>query len=129
MMAVGTYLVATLPLVFQLSRSSLRKLELWGAGLLLGAALTVVIPEGIASVYKGDMCPGPGQEHPKKEHHFLRPKDVIALSLLCGFVLMFVYVCEDQTNVQRGSTHDSAVAPTGRTKWAARVDDTWRRRA
>ena len=35
-MSVCTYGVGTLPLAFQLSRHSLRKLELWGAGLLLG---------------------------------------------------------------------------------------------
>ncbi|WFD00196.1 hypothetical protein MYAM1_002943 [Malassezia yamatoensis] len=48
-MAIGTYAIGLLPLFFHLSRNGLRMLELWGSGLLLGAALTVVIPEGIAS--------------------------------------------------------------------------------
>lgn len=35
--------IGILPLVFHLSRGGLRKLELWGAGLLLGAALTTLV--------------------------------------------------------------------------------------
>jgi len=42
-MAVGTFAIGILPLVFHLSRGGLRKLELWGAGLLLGAALTTLV--------------------------------------------------------------------------------------
>ncbi|WFD32638.1 hypothetical protein MSPP1_003687 [Malassezia sp. CBS 17886] len=94
-MALGTYAVGTLPLAFQLSRSSLRKMELWGAGLLLGAALTVVVPEGIANVYKRQLC-GPDGDKQLAPHSGIRPKDVIAACLLSGFLLMFISV--DQRN-------------------------------
>lgn len=80
-MGVCTYGVGTLPLAFQLSRHSLRKLELWGAGLLLGAALTVVIPEGIQNVYAARVDGG---------QHMLAPKDLVAFCLLGGFLLMLV---------------------------------------
>ena len=80
-MSVCTYGVGTLPLAFQLSRHSLRKLELWGAGLLLGAALTVVIPEGIQNVYAS---------RADGARYALPPKDLVAFCLLGGFLLMFV---------------------------------------
>ena len=69
-MSVCTYGVGTLPLAFQLSRHSLRKLELWGAGLLLGAALTVVIPEGIQNVYAS---------RADGARYALPPKDLLSL--------------------------------------------------
>ncbi|WFD04886.1 hypothetical protein MVES1_000211 [Malassezia vespertilionis] len=81
-MLAGTYVVGTLPLAFQLSRDTLRKLELWGSGLLLGAALTVVIPEGIASVYQMEKDGASGK--------WLAAKDVVAVCLLSGFLLMFI---------------------------------------
>lgn len=90
-MALGTYAIGTLPLFFQLSRNGLRMLELWGSGLLLGAALTVVIPEGIASVYKGSNLCGDGQPVRESNKH-LTSKDLIAACLLSGFLLMFLYV-------------------------------------
>ena len=76
-MSVCTYGVGTLPLPFQLSRHSLRKLELWGAGLLLGAALTVVIPEGIQNVYAS---------RADGARYALPPKDLVAFCLLGGFL-------------------------------------------
>ena len=84
-MAVGTFAIGILPLVFHLSRGGLRKLELWGAGLLLGAALTVVIPEGIANVYKGRIP----QDGDTTKVTWMASKDLIALCLLIGFLLMF----------------------------------------
>jgi hypothetical protein len=38
-MAAGTFVTGCLPLFFGLSRIGLRRLELWGSGLLIGAAL------------------------------------------------------------------------------------------
>lgn len=66
-------------------------LELWGSGLLLGAALTVVIPEGIASVYKGSRLAHDGAPA-NDAHGRLTSKDLIAACLLSGFLLMFMYV-------------------------------------
>lgn len=108
-MAVGTYLMGTVPLFFQVSPTSLRKLELWGAGLLLGAALTVVVPEGIANVYKDRMCDSDG--HTVPQTHWLHPKDLIALSLLSGFLLMLLYVRPSHRRVDPNLTQLSYGAP------------------
>ncbi len=51
-MALGTFLFGVLPLLLPLSRRSLRFVELLGAGLLLGAALTVVLPEGVGTLMR-----------------------------------------------------------------------------
>ncbi|SHO79797.1 Similar to S.cerevisiae protein ATX2 (Golgi membrane protein involved in manganese homeostasis) [Malassezia sympodialis ATCC 42132] len=104
-LAAGTYAVGTLPLVFRLSRCSLRKLELWGAGLLLGAALTVVIPEGISNVYRGRMC----RDEPMNETHLLQSKDLVAFCLLSGFLLMFA-VDQHMVAQSHARSHD-ALAP------------------
>lgn len=85
-MAVVTFVVGTLPLAFRLSRSALRKLELWGSGLLLGAALTVVIPEGVSNVYQGRQECRDGR--PVQVSDGYHAKDVIAVCLLSGFLLM-----------------------------------------
>lgn len=85
LMGVCTYAVGTLPLAFQLSRRSLRKLELFGAGLLLGAAMTVVIPEGIQNVYSDHSGSG-GHD----DEGLMSPKDVVALCLLTGFLFMLI---------------------------------------
>ena len=83
-MGLCTYVMGTLPLAFHLSRQSLRKLELWGAGLLLGAALTVVIPEGISNVYRHQI---PSRDATTS---LISSKDLIAVCLLSGFLLMFI---------------------------------------
>jgi zinc transporter 9 len=45
-MFLGTLLIGQLPLAFKMSQSKQKALSLFGIGLLLGAALSVVIPEG-----------------------------------------------------------------------------------
>lgn len=85
-MAVCTFVTGCLPLVFGLSRVALRRLELWGSGLLIGAALTVVIPEGIASVFGSNG----GAGLPSTTDTWVTRTDIIAFCLLSGFMLMFV---------------------------------------
>ncbi|KAH8869329.1 Zinc transporter ZIP9 [Schistosoma japonicum] len=48
---IGCYTAGCIPISFRLSASKIRILTVFGAGLLLGAALVVVIPEGIAAIY------------------------------------------------------------------------------
>ena len=118
-MSVCTYGVGTLPLAFQLSRHSLRKLELWGAGLLLGAALTVVIPEGIQNVYAS---------RADGARYALPPKDLVAFCLLGGFLLMFVVEqhMTARSAQPRASPSPSVLsdAPSEATlQWQPRMDD------
>lgn len=51
-MCIGTFLCGTIPLSLPLSRTKLRALEVLGAGLLVGAAMTVVVPEGVGALYR-----------------------------------------------------------------------------
>ncbi|SPO21424.1 related to ATX2 - Golgi membrane protein involved in manganese homeostasis [Ustilago trichophora] len=50
-MGVGTLICGLLPLSLPLSHRMMRVLEVFGAGLLVGAAVTVVIPEGSSALF------------------------------------------------------------------------------
>ncbi|XP_011405688.1 PREDICTED: zinc transporter ZIP9-B-like [Amphimedon queenslandica] len=50
-MFLGCYLAGSIPLLLTLSEKILRKVTVFGAGLLVGTALVVIIPEGIESLY------------------------------------------------------------------------------
>ncbi|CAJ0577122.1 unnamed protein product, partial [Mesorhabditis spiculigera] len=50
-MFLGSYLAGYVPLLFTMSESRMRILSIFGAGLLVGTALSVIIPEGVESLY------------------------------------------------------------------------------
>lgn len=50
-MLIGSYLAGSIPLVVSLSEEKLKVVTVFGAGLLVGTALTVIIPEGIRALY------------------------------------------------------------------------------
>ncbi|KAK6753515.1 hypothetical protein RB195_012855 [Necator americanus] len=50
-MFIGSYFAGSIPMMFNLSESRTRMLSIFGAGLLLGTALSVIIPEGVESLY------------------------------------------------------------------------------
>lgn len=50
-MLVGSYLAGSIPLIVRFSEEKLKLVTVLGAGLLVGTALTVIIPEGIHSSY------------------------------------------------------------------------------
>eukprot|EP00096_Caligus_rogercresseyi_P012563 TRINITY_DN5308_c0_g1_i1.p1 TRINITY_DN5308_c0_g1~~TRINITY_DN5308_c0_g1_i1.p1 ORF type:complete len:282 (+),score=76.24 TRINITY_DN5308_c0_g1_i1:211-1056(+) len=52
-MLFGSYLAGSIPLFVPLSGEKLKMVSVLGAGLLLGTALTVIIPEGILTLIKG----------------------------------------------------------------------------
>lgn len=54
-MFCGAFGSGVIPLSFQMSESRLRLVTIFGAGLLVGTALVVIIPEGIAMHYEGQM--------------------------------------------------------------------------
>ncbi|KAE9526719.1 hypothetical protein AGLY_013367 [Aphis glycines] len=51
LMLVASYLSGSVPLVMSMSEAKLELVSLFGAGLLVGTALAVIIPEGIHSLY------------------------------------------------------------------------------
>ncbi|KAJ1550224.1 hypothetical protein HK096_008081, partial [Nowakowskiella sp. JEL0078] len=50
-MFIGSFLAGNIPLAFSLSESRLRVVSTFGAGLLVGTALTVILPEGVETLY------------------------------------------------------------------------------
>ncbi|OCH88451.1 hypothetical protein OBBRIDRAFT_795219 [Obba rivulosa] len=69
--------VGVLPLSFAFSRAALARLSALGTGLLLGAALGVIIPEGIETLVEANAS-----------SEF--PASTVALSLLVGFTFMLL---------------------------------------
>ncbi|CAH8874849.1 unnamed protein product [Trichobilharzia szidati] len=59
----GCYIAGCIPISFKIPMSKIRLLTVFGAGLLLGAALVVVIPEGVAAIYQSHSHP-----HDQKNH-------------------------------------------------------------
>lgn len=95
--AVGTFFSGIMPLFVPLSQRGLRQVEYWGAGLLIGAALTVVIPEGISSIYQGRHCDEYAPRKGKPRVAAVTPslmasRDLVATCLLGGYLLMLLWV-------------------------------------
>jgi len=62
-MLVGCYLAGSVPLAFSLSDEKLRLVSVLGAGLLVGTALAVIIPEGVHAMLS------PSGDHHHEGHH------------------------------------------------------------
>ncbi|CAI5451529.1 unnamed protein product [Caenorhabditis angaria] len=50
-MFFGSYIAGSIPLMFSLSESKIRLISIFGAGLLVGTALSVIVPEGVEALY------------------------------------------------------------------------------
>lgn len=98
-MLIGSYLAGSIPLVVHLSDEKLKVVTVFGAGLLVGTALTVIIPEGIRALYSSDVqhlmvssqSPNNGKT-PEHNHEDDEPEHsaTIGLSLVLGFVFMMI---------------------------------------
>ena len=53
-MFVGSFVSGLIPLTLSLSESKMRFITIIGAGLLVGTALAVIIPEGVHTLYKNN---------------------------------------------------------------------------
>lgn len=69
-MLVGCYLAGSVPLAFTMSEEKLKQVTVLGAGLLVGTALAVIIPEGVHAL----LFP------PEHVHHHNVAKEVQAMS-------------------------------------------------
>ncbi|KAI8370379.1 Zinc/iron permease [Radiomyces spectabilis] len=85
-MVFGSVLAGLLPLTTKLSENQLRYLNIFGAGMLLGTALVVIIPEGVETYYDALQISATDNEEEAKDHHHVG----IGLALLLGFALMSV---------------------------------------
>ncbi|XP_070500041.1 zinc transporter ZIP9 [Chironomus tepperi] len=90
-MLVGSYLAGSIPLVVNLSEAKLKIFSILGAGLLVGTALIVIIPEGVRSLYENVKTPP--ENHGSETTPHDEPEDfskTIGLSLVLGFVFMML---------------------------------------
>ena len=62
-MFLGAFASGYIPLAFGFSEAKLRLITIFGAGLLVGTALVVIIPEGVAMHYEGQLKHGGGAPH------------------------------------------------------------------
>ena len=55
-MFFGSYLSGIIPTVLNFSETKIRQLSILGAGILVGTSLSVIIPEGVNSLYSSALC-------------------------------------------------------------------------
>ncbi|KAL2713913.1 zinc transporter ZIP9-A isoform X1 [Vespula squamosa] len=99
----GSYLAGFLPLIMNLSEDKLQLVSVLGAGLLVGTALSVIIPEGIRALFTA----------PADSDHQQNDSDLhslIGISLVLGFVFMLLV---DQCTRRGGGKEKSFTATLG----------------
>ncbi|KAI8905912.1 zinc transporter ZIP9-A-like protein [Gorgonomyces haynaldii] len=96
-MAIGAYLAGSVPLMIPLSQEGVRLVSTFSAGLLVGTALIVIIPEGVETIYdaKAD-----GEPH------------LIGLSLALGFAFMLLVDTFSAHSHPNGHVHVSNLRDT-----------------
>ncbi|EGI62163.1 Zinc transporter ZIP9-A [Acromyrmex echinatior] len=100
-MLVGSCLAGSLPLVMTLSEDKLQLVSVLGAGLLVGTALAVIIPEGIRALFTGEIT------NEKQLHGDLH--SLIGISLVLGFVFMLLI---DQCSAKKSDGRQKSVTAT-----------------
>lgn len=101
LMLISTLVASFAPFYLNLSPRKVQLVSTYSTGLLVGAALTVVIPEGVATVYAslGDS----EQEPHSRQHEHEHEEGVsgwIGASLSAGYILMQVSFLESDERCQ-----------------------------
>jgi len=118
-MLFGSYLAGSIPLFISLSEEKLQLVSVMGAGLLLGTALSVIIPEGVQTLnmaYSGHNAHH-GDEHGGEEHHENPGHRLIGVSLVLGFI--FMLVIDQIANSNFGSRDVEGGKGKGSVSWTA----------
>lgn len=101
-MLVGSFLAGSIPLVMSLSEEKLQLVSVLGAGLLVGAALAVIIPEGVRALLDAPTVTIHAQSSAvsksegmvvEEPHSHTQASDIhslIGLSLVLGFLFMLL---------------------------------------
>lgn len=102
-MGFSSYLVGMAPLSFSMSSTKVRAISVLGSGILVGTALVVIIPEGIAMLYsipaETSAAASSSDNHSDHDHaHLIRRhgggdsghRAQVGLSLLIGFIFMYI---------------------------------------
>ncbi|KYM94701.1 PREDICTED: zinc transporter ZIP9 [Cyphomyrmex costatus] len=100
-MLVGSCLAGSLPLVISLSEDKLKLVSVLGAGLLVGTALAVIIPEGIRALFTGGIT---NEKQLDGDLHSL-----IGISLVLGFIFMLLI---DQCSARKSDGRQKSVTAT-----------------
>ncbi|XP_063591187.1 zinc transporter ZIP9-like isoform X1 [Penaeus indicus] len=93
-MLVGCYTAGSIPLVMTMSEDRMEVVTVLGAGLLVGTSLTVIIPEGVNTLFsmetstKGSHTEG--HSHTGEEEAHTEPHNLIGPPLVLGFLLMLL---------------------------------------
>lgn len=96
-MLVGCYIAGSIPLVMTMSEDRMEVVTVLGAGLLVGTALTVIIPEGVNTLFSlqthhkphaggAEGSHGGGEE----DHPLTEPHNLVGPPLVLGFLLMLL---------------------------------------
>ncbi|GAB6026034.1 hypothetical protein CHUAL_012244 [Chamberlinius hualienensis] len=120
-MLAGCYLSGMVPLVVSMSEEKLQLISVLGAGLLVGTALAVIIPEGVNTLYtlegshpehiKEQTLPVENGEVAADHTQYLEPHNVIGLALVLGFLFMLLV---DQIGGAHSHSQDTEVGGVGR---------------
>ncbi|XP_011635256.1 zinc transporter ZIP9 [Pogonomyrmex barbatus] len=100
-MLVGSCLAGSLPLVMNLSEDKLQLVSVLGAGLLVGTALAVIIPEGIRALFTSEIT---NEKDSYSDLHSL-----IGISLVLGFVFMLLI---DQCSARKTDGRQKSITAT-----------------
>ncbi|XP_032689087.1 zinc transporter ZIP9 isoform X1 [Odontomachus brunneus] len=100
-MLIGSCLAGSLPLIINLSEDKLQLVSILGAGLLVGTALAVIIPEGIRALFTT------GITSEKEQHSDLH--SLIGISLVLGFIFMLLI---DQCSARKSGGRQKSVTAT-----------------
>ena len=100
-MLVGSYMAGYLPLSFNLSENMIAYTSSLGAGLLIGTALIVIIPEGVNALYRIDPDLTDFKTILKEQAENLNHV-YLGVALISGFLLMFII---DQVIFQNSHSH------------------------
>ncbi|GBG31667.1 Zinc transporter ZIP9 [Hondaea fermentalgiana] len=108
-MFVGAFGAGLAPLHVSMNHKQLRAVNALAAGLFIGTALTVIIPEGVHSLHEAEEASQSG----KDQLLLLTPESIIGLALLSGFLLM---LCVDHLLGQGTHAHEMDHALSGHDK-------------
>ncbi|GAA5997703.1 Mn(2+) transporter ATX2 [Rhodotorula paludigena] len=102
-MLVATLLAGFAPLYVRLSPYKVRVTETISVGILVGAALSIIVPEGVAAVFENTVPDDDGDGHGHEAN-----AGWIGAALLAGFVLMYLIDAlhgHDEYPDPRGHSH------------------------
>lgn len=128
-MLIGCYIAGIIPLSITLSEDKLKSVTVFGAGLLVGTALAVIIPEGINAMYTSgdhdhshdhheshsketDKHTATGHEHHEHHHSTTDVHSLIGVTLVSGFIFMLIV---DQIGGAHAHAHAPADTEAGQT--------------